>query len=150
MNRRTIVLGSGAALIAGGGALAFSFKQMGSAKDYAAAMGPARAELGRSPDLKDIVRYATLAANGHNTQPWRFRLFDRAIHILPDFTRRTPAVDPDDHHLYASLGCAAENLALAAGARGRPGELRFDPANGGTIMFDFTAGADRLVARQSG
>jgi hypothetical protein len=25
----------------------------------------------------------------------------------------TPAVDPDDHHLYASLGCAAENLVIA-------------------------------------
>lgn len=32
-------------------------------------------------------------------------------------------MDPDDHHLYASLGCAAENLlqaALAAGWRGYP------------------------------
>src|SRR5690606_28452554 len=31
---------------------------------------------------------------------------------------RCPAVDPDDHHLFASLGCAAENLVHAAAATG--------------------------------
>ena len=143
MNRRGLLLGGGAALIGGGGAAALSFRQMGTTEDYATAMGPARAVLDPKSDLKEIVRYATLAANGHNTQPWRFRLFERAIHILPDFSRRTPAVDPDDHHLYASLGCAAENLRLAAAACGRPGELRFEPADGGTLIFEFTAGADR-------
>jgi nitroreductase len=143
MNRRAIILGGGATLIAGAGAVGLSFARMGTATDYAAAMTRVRAELDRQSDLAEIVRYATLAANGHNTQPWRFRLFEQAIHILPDFTRRTPAVDPDDHHLYVSLGCAAENLALAAAARGRPGELRFEPANGGTIMFDFRVGTDQ-------
>jgi len=39
-----------------------------------------------------------------------------------------------------SLGCAAENLALAAAARGRPGELSFDPANEGTVAFTFGGG----------
>ncbi|MEO1190028.1 MAG: Tat pathway signal protein, partial [Pseudomonadota bacterium] len=42
--------------------------------------------------------------------------------------RRTEVVDPDDHHLYVSLGCAAENFVIAAGAFGRPSEVRF---NGG-------------------
>jgi len=37
---------------------------------------------------------------------------------VPDFTRRCPIVDPDDHHLYVSLGCAAENMVLAAAAKG--------------------------------
>jgi hypothetical protein len=40
------------------------------------------------------------------------------ISILPDFTRRTEVVDPDDHHLFVSLGCATENLTIAAQARG--------------------------------
>ena len=75
-------------------------------------------------DLRTLVRYATLAASSHNTQPWSFRLEPRRIAILPDLSRRCPAVDPDDHHLYTSLGCAAENLvvaAQAAGLRGHPG-----------------------------
>lgn len=67
---------------------------------------------------RELVRYATLAASGHNTQCWKFQLEDRLISILPDLERRTPVVDPDDHHLYASLGCATENLVQAAKANG--------------------------------
>jgi hypothetical protein len=66
----------------------------------------------------ELVRYATLAPSSHNTQCWKFKLEDRAITILPDFSRRCPAVDPDDHHLFVSLGCAAENLVVAAAALG--------------------------------
>lgn len=66
----------------------------------------------------ELVRYATLAPSSHNTQCWKFRLDDGAITILPDVARRCPAVDPDDHHLFVSLGCAAENLVVAAAALG--------------------------------
>ena len=48
--------------------------------------------------------------------------------ILPDMSRRCPEVDPDDHHLYASLGSAAENLLLAAQAAGRHANCAPDPA----------------------
>jgi nitroreductase len=71
--------------------------------------------------LPDLIRFATLAPNSHNTQPWRFRVRDGGLRVLPDFSRRTPVVDPDDHHLHVSLGCAAENLLLAAAARGLAG-----------------------------
>jgi hypothetical protein len=67
---------------------------------------------------RELVRCATLAANSHNTQPWRFELLPGAIVVRPDGARRTPIVDPDDHHLWASLGCAAENLVQAAAAFG--------------------------------
>lgn len=81
---------------------------------------PAASATGAYPELhQQLVRYACLGANGHNTQPWRFVLSQNAIEIRPDFTRRTPVVDPDDHHLFASLGCAAENLTLAAQASGQ-------------------------------
>jgi hypothetical protein len=78
--------------------------------------------------LRELVRYATLAPSSHNTQCWRFRVEDAAITIEPDPTRRCPAVDPDDHHLFVSLGCAAENLIQAAQAHGMRGESTFDPA----------------------
>ena len=64
--------------------------------------------------LMELVRLACLAANSHNTQPWKFRVAANSLTIIPDFSRRTPAVDPDDHHLFASLGCAAENIVQAA------------------------------------
>ena len=67
---------------------------------------------------QELVWYATLAPSSHNTQCWRFALEDAAITILPDPSRRCPAVDPDDHHVYVSLGCATENLVQAALAHG--------------------------------
>ncbi|HEX9686446.1 MAG TPA: Tat pathway signal protein, partial [Burkholderiales bacterium] len=80
-------------------------------------------------DARELIRHATLAASSHNTQPWKFRIRQDSISILPDFSRRCPAVDPDDHHLYASLGCAAENLLLAAQAAGLRGRCSYGASN---------------------
>ena len=77
--------------------------------------------------LRELVRCATLAPNGHNTQPWLFELARGRISVRPDFSRRTPVVDPDDHHIWVSLGCAAENMVIAAAALGRHAEVQFGP-----------------------
>lgn len=153
MNRRTFLAG-GVAVAALGGLTAFSFARMGTLQEYAAVTAAARAPLGQNPDPRSLVRYATLAANGHNTQPWRFRISEQSIEISPDFSRRTPVVDPDDHHLYASLGCAAENLSLAAGAAGKHGDPVFDAA--GKLVVRMEPGParssvlfDAISARQS-
>ena len=76
----------------------------------------------------ELIRCATLAPSSHNTQCWKFALEDKAITILADLSRRCPAVDPDDHHVFVSLGCAAENLVQAALAHGLWAEPRFDAA----------------------
>jgi len=83
--------------------------------------------------LREMVRYATLAPSSHNTQCWRFQASERSIVIRPDFGRRCPVVDPDDHHLFVSLGCAAETLRLAAAAMGFHGEVSFDAKDGGSV-----------------
>lgn len=83
--------------------------------------------------LRELVRYATLAPSSHNSQCWKFRLGERAITIEPDLARRCPAVDPDDHHLFVSLGCAVENLAQAALAYGLNAEARYAPGGSGSI-----------------
>jgi len=90
---------------------------------YDDAVSAMRVRLPAHPGLRDYVRFGTLASNSHNTQPWRFRLGADTIDILPDFSRRTPIVDPDDHHLYVTLGCAAQNVVIAANASDRPAEL---------------------------
>jgi nitroreductase len=113
---------------------------MGAPGDAAAAAAADRAPLGPAPDLAELVRFATLAPSGHNTQPWRFAAAHDAIEIRPDFTRRTPVVDPEDHHLFVSLGAAAETLALAAGARGRPAEIRFDREGDGRLVVALGSG----------
>jgi hypothetical protein len=86
-------------------------------------------------DARELIRHATLAPSSHNTQPWKFRIRQGMITILPDFSRRCPAVDPDDSHLFKSLGCAAENLVHAAAAQGFSAEVRFDPREDGVIVL---------------
>lgn len=76
--------------------------------------------------LRELVRYATLAPSSHNTQCWKFHIEASSISILADLSRRCPAVDPDDHHLFVSIGCAAENLVQAALANGLKGNVVFD------------------------
>ncbi len=88
----------------------------------------------------NLVQYATLVASSHNTQPWKFKLEPGRILILPDLTRRCPEVDPDDHHLYGSLGCAAENLLLAAQAAGLRGHFSYD-ASESSVQVDFEEAA---------
>jgi hypothetical protein len=112
MNRRTMLIAGGAALAAVGGS-GFVLADLGGMDAYDDSVAASRASLAANPEAADLVRFATLAANSHNTQPWRFRVRDTRIEIIPDQTRRTPVVDPDDHHLFISLGCAAENLAIS-------------------------------------
>ena len=83
---------------------------------------------------RELVRYATMAANSHNTQPWIFNIAEDSIHLAPDHDRRCPVVDPDDHHLYASLGAAAENILTAAGAFGLHGDLKFDAVESSIVI----------------
>lgn len=87
-----------------------------------------------APDARELVRQATLAASSHNTQPWKFRIEPDRIIILPDFSRRCPVVDPDDGHLFKSLGCAAENLVHAAAAQGFSADVRFEAAEDGVTV----------------
>ena len=93
-------------------------------------------DAGRRSRNLGLVECAIKAASSHNTQPWKFRLEPDAISILPDLSRRCPAVDPDDHHLYASLGCAAENLLIAAQAAGLKGHASYSAAEAG-VRVDF-------------
>ncbi|UHD15857.1 Acg family FMN-binding oxidoreductase [Thiocapsa bogorovii] len=95
-----------------------------------------------SPDARqlELVSHAILAPSSHNTQCWLFRLGPNRIEILPDRRRRCPVVDPDDHHLFVSLGCAAENLLQAAPASGLRGEARFRADAGGSLAVALDAG----------
>ncbi|MFB1490102.1 MULTISPECIES: Acg family FMN-binding oxidoreductase [unclassified Thiocapsa] len=92
------------------------------------------------PRHLELVRHAILAPSSHNTQCWRFRLGPHQIEVLPDWSRRCPVVDPDDHHLFVSLGCAAENLLQAAPALGLRGEARYRGTAGGSVTVALEAG----------
>jgi hypothetical protein len=138
MKRRTVLFGLGGAVLAGAAASSAWRYSTGSMADYAAYQRTLRAPMGSG--VREMIRYAALAANSHNTQPWLFQVSKDAIDLLPDFSRRTPAVDPDDHHLYVSLGCAAENLLLAGAASGMPGEISPLGPDDTALRLSFLAG----------
>ena len=81
-----------------------------------------------SAEMVELVRYATLAPNGHNTQPWKFAIKENTIEIHPDLTRHLPAVDPNERELWISLGCALENLIVSARATGYEVEVTYPDA----------------------
>lgn len=119
LNRRSLL-----SFAIGTGMVHLSSPAQAATMSYEQAVRQTRAPLQPTPRDRELVRAATLAANSHNTQPWIFAADADEITIAPDFSRRCPAVDPDDHHLYVSLGCAAENLTHAAAAIGYKSTLR--------------------------
>lgn len=101
---------------------------------------PGNADLGEgSSSLRELVRYATLAPSSHNTQCWKFRMQGNLITIEPDLSRRCHVVDPDEHHLFVSLGCATENLAHAALANGLKANASFDATGAGAVSISLAA-----------
>jgi hypothetical protein len=65
-----------------------------------------------------LVAAAVLAANPHDTQPWLFRIRDGAIDVLADLSRNLGAMDAYVREMHLGLGCAIENMLVAAGPNG--------------------------------
>lgn len=74
-----------------------------------------------------LVRAAILAANPHNTQPWLFQVEETSIQLFADGKRSLGAIDPYLREMHVGLGCALENLLLAAGARGYKSQVTVMP-----------------------
>lgn len=92
--------------------------------------------------LRELVRYATLAPNAHNVQPWQFGLGERTISIFPDHDRALPMSDPGDREMFISLGCAVENMVLAARRVGWEPTVEYfpDDVDEDCIRVTFTEG----------
>jgi len=85
-----------------------------------------RADEGNKPLA--LVRAAILAANAYNSQPWRFHVTDSRIDLLADTSRNLGAFDPYLREMHFSLGCALENLMVAAEPHGLRASLTLFPA----------------------
>jgi hypothetical protein len=68
--------------------------------------------------LPKLVHAAVLAANAHNSQPWRFSLLESGMEVRADLDRHLGSFDPFRREMHQSLGCAIENLVQAAPAQG--------------------------------
>jgi len=143
VTRRRVIAGGAALGVVGVAATGVYVQRERRSMDaYDVAANDLRSPLGADiADRRDLIRYATLAANNHNAQPWKFRIGAGAVDVLPDLSRRTPVVDPDDHHLFCTLGCATENLILAAAARGLAGTATFMTGGEGGVQVSLETAA---------
>ena len=80
-----------------------------------------------------LVRAAILAASPHNTQPWLFKVTNSSIELYIDTKRNVGALDPYLREEHIGMGCALENLMLAAAANGYAGTLTLLPGKLGLI-----------------
>jgi hypothetical protein len=132
MGRRTFLkragIGAGAAVIAGiGGGLVWrSIDQSVFAPGSGPAYEPWEADLDGPPPTS-LVAAAVLAANAHNTQPWTFAVTDERIDLFADHSRTMGTMDATGRELQLTLGCALENLVLAARAHGLAPDMELEP-----------------------
>ncbi len=67
-----------------------------------------------SEQMTFLLRYAVLAPSVNNAQPWSFRIGTNEVEVFVDYSRRLPAVDPNDRELLLSVGAAIMNFRIAA------------------------------------
>lgn len=128
------IFGAGSATIVGG----YALLEYAPWLDYEEQVAKTWTTQNSSAPLLTLVHYATQAANGHNTQPWKFAVKDNAIEIHPDTSRRLSVVDPHDREMWISLGCSLENLLVAARALGYATEVTY-PDQADFIRVQLTA-----------
>ncbi len=102
-----------------------------------------------------LVAAGILAANPHDSQPWLFHVTPDRIEVFADTSRSLGAMDPFLREMHIGLGCALENIALAAPVNGfatsivlEPGSLldlaeRRAPVRAATVALTKWSGSQR-------
>ncbi len=104
------------------------------------------------PDkLKFLIACATLAPSSHNTQPWKFKIAgDDRIEISADESRWLKIADADMREMFISIGCALENLLIAAARFGFEAEPEYFPQAGNeTQVARVTLSEAEIVDKES-
>lgn len=128
-SRRNILIGMGAAVGLGAAGVSWRAYDQGV---FSVGQGPAYEaweswQSGGAGQPLDMVRTAILAANPHDIQPWLFSVASSSINVYIDPGRNLGTVDPFGREVHIGLGCALENLVLAAEAGGFTPSLKLMP-----------------------
>jgi hypothetical protein len=135
LNRRDAIAFGGAAFVALVGGKLCAADASGRPLPEGDAYAPWR--LWNDPSVRGtplaLVAAAVLAANPHDTQPWLFAVEADAIEIYADLSRNLGAMDPYLREMHLGLGCAIENMVLAAASNGFGAEVE---ATAGSLTVD--------------
>lgn len=116
VSRRSMILGAGTASVAlvGGGAVWRVMRQP------TTALAPWAIDPRPPADIRlDALRYAILAPNPHNRQPWLIRLVGAdQVELTCDLAKRLPETDPFDRQIIMGFGTFIELARIAAAERG--------------------------------
>lgn len=80
--------------------------------------------------IEFLLRYAILAPSTRNTQPWKFAVEGARIRVFGDPGNWQKVADPSRRELYLSVGCALENLLVAAEGFGYRTEVAYEDGAG--------------------
>ena len=134
MRRRSFLKGAGVVTVAVvGGGVWRAWDQGVFSTGEGPAYEPWRDWRGAKDSPLALVSAAILAASPHNTQPWLFKVSDSAIELLIDTGRNVGALDPYLREEHIGMGCALENLLLAAPANGYTAKATLLPGKLGPI-----------------
>jgi hypothetical protein len=76
-----------------------------------------------------------LAPSSHNSQPWKFTVGDGSILVTPNEHRALSVSDSNQRQLFISLGCAIENIIVAADYYNLRSDLVHSSEGGTLITF---------------
>ena len=128
LSRRDFLKLGGAALVVVAGGSVFRAVDQGM---FSVGRGPAYEPWTNWRDAptapERIVAAGILASNPHNSQPWLFHITDSAIDLYAVPARQIGVIDPFRREMYIGLGCALENMHLAAQTEGFSLEIALLP-----------------------
>jgi nitroreductase len=137
MKRRLFLKGAGVVTVVVAGGCVWRAYDRGV---FSVGGGPAFEPWEEWQETKDgplaLVRAAILAANPHNTQAWMFRATNSSIELFLDTKRNVGPLDPYLREQHIGMGCALENLMLAAAVNGYSASATLLPGKLAVIPVD--------------
>jgi nitroreductase len=135
LSRRMVLQAAGGAglpFVGIGGSFAVSRTPEKALQPWRAIDGPATGDI-----RLDALRYAILAPNPHNRQPWQIALSGTDVATLfCDLDRRLAETDPGDRQTTIGFGCFIELARIAAAERGVRMEVTWFPDGEPTDRLD--------------
>jgi len=83
--------------------------------------------------LKFLLKFAVLAPSSHNSQPWGFLVKENTVEIYLN-EKRAPKHDGNNRQVFISIGCAVENILIAANYYGYKTEVEIIAGSGNRIV----------------